>query len=35
MWANYLNDKVKNGKVKLMPDFGIFHDGEDYLTNKN
>ena len=28
-WANYLAQKVKNGRVYAVPDSGIFYDAEN------
>jgi hypothetical protein len=35
MWANYLQDKIKNGKLSIVIDSGIFVDAKDYASKTN
>jgi hypothetical protein len=35
LWTNYINDRVKNGKVWALPDSGIFLDGMNIITGRH
>ena len=34
-WANYLGERVRNGKFYVIPDAGIFYDAENINSKQN
>jgi hypothetical protein len=34
-WANYIYDRVQNGRVFAIPDAGVFYDAEDKNTKQH
>jgi hypothetical protein len=34
-WANYIYERVENGRVFAIPDAGVFYDSQDKNTQRN